>query len=124
MNCGPNLIGTEGLKCTTDFLNSINLKEIQRLTLWARGENGNEIVEFGVGNGNEVVDFLDGFEYRKPQGQSSGRVTLTTDWEKYEIDLVASDLTRAVPLFYAYHTAEDNPQGATYYLDDIQFEGY
>jgi hypothetical protein len=110
-------------ECITDLFISGNFKEIQRLTLWARGENGNEVVEFGVGGKNEVVEDR-GFKYLKPQTQPASRVILTSNWKKYEIDLVDRDLTHVVPLFYVYYTFEDNPQGATFYLDDIQFEGH
>jgi hypothetical protein len=110
--------------CITDRLKSGNFNEIQRLTFWARGKEGNEIVEFGVGGGFETVIGPYGFEYFKPQEQPAGRITLTSHWEKYEIDLVDRDLTHVVPLFYAFYTVEENPQGAIIYVDDIQFEGY
>jgi hypothetical protein len=121
-DCGRRTAERAG--CVTDLLKSGNFREIQRLTFWARGENGNEIVEFGVGGGFEIVQGSFGFEYLKPQRQPTGRVILTSHWEKYEIDLVDRDLTHVVPLFYAYYTVEDNPQGAKFYVDDIQFEGH
>ena len=124
-NCDRRWVDVDKAKCSTDLLKSGNFKEIQRLTLWARGKNGNEIVEFGVGDKNELVVGSFGFDYYlRPERQPAGRVILTRQWKKYEIDLGDRDLMHAVPLFYVYYTADDNPQGAMFYVDDIQFEGY
>jgi len=123
-NCEPSWVDIEKAGCITDLLKSGNFREIQRLTLWARGANGNEVVEFAVGGGFEVVEGPFANKYLRPQRQSTSRLILTTVWKKYEIDLIDRDLTHVVPLFYAYYTVEDNPQGAEFYVDDIQFEGY
>ncbi|MDL1943584.1 hypothetical protein FBQ99_14720 [Chloroflexi bacterium CFX2] len=124
-NCDRRWVDIDKVKCITDLLKSGNFKEIQHLTLWARGRVGNEIVEFGVGDKNELVVGSFGFNYYlKPQRQPAGRVILTSHWKKYEIDLADRDLTHVVPLFYVYYTVDDNPQGAIFYVDDIQFEGY
>jgi exo-beta-1,3-glucanase (GH17 family) len=99
--------------CGINVLKAGNLSAIRRLTLWARGDHGGEIVTFSVGGVGVSPD----------PGRSTGRVTLTPTWELYTIDLQGLDLTNAIVLFRWYATDADNPQGAVFYLDDIQFEG-
>lgn len=98
--------------CSIDVLKVGNLSKVNRLTFWARGENGGEKVKFMVGD----VDV-------PPIPGRPLKVTLTHDWKPYEIDLEDMDLTDAVGLFIWFVTDIDNPQGAIFYLDDIQFEG-
>jgi hypothetical protein len=83
------------------------------VSFWARGEKGGEVAEFKVGD--DTLCPL--------PGRSSDSLTLTADWRKYEIDLAGLDMRRAVGLFTWVATELHNPQGATIYLDDVQFEG-
>ena len=99
--CGINVLAVGGFSA------------VNRLTFWARGDRGGEVVEFKIG----AVDIL------PSPGRSLGKVTLTSAWEQHEIDLEGIDLTNAIGLF-AWIAADDaNPQGAVFYLDDIKFEG-
>jgi hypothetical protein len=84
-----------------------------KLSLWARGQRGGEVVSFKVGS----HDLL------PTPACSAGRLRLETDWKRYEIDLTTADLTRMVGLFAWTAADVDNPDGATFYLQDIQFEG-
>ena len=99
--------------CNINALEAGNFKAIERLSFWARGEQGGEIVTFGVGSP----------DLPPMPSRSTGRLTLTEDWERHEIDLSGVDLTSAVILFNWHASDVDNPQGAVFYLDDIQFEG-
>lgn len=99
--------------CGINVLEAGSLGAVNRLTFWARGEKGGEIIEFKIG----AVDISP-----KP-GRSSGKVSLASAWKQYEIDLNGMDLTNAVALFAWIAADVDNPQGAVFYLDDIQFEG-
>lgn len=99
--------------CGINILEAGNLGTAERLTFWARGERGNEIVEFKIG----------GLDISPKPGRSMGKVTLDSEWKQYEIDLTGMDLTSAVALFIWVAADSDNPQGAVFYLDDIQFEG-
>ena len=99
--------------CGINVLEAGSLSAVHRLTFYARGDQGGEIVEFKVG----AVDILP-----KP-GRSLGKVTLTLNWEQYEIDLGGMYLTDAIGLFSWVAADDFNPQGAIFYLDDIQFEG-
>jgi hypothetical protein len=90
-----------------------DLDAVTRLTFWSRGEQGGEVVEFKVG-GADMSPF---------PGRSTGKITLDTPWVQYEIDLTDADLTNATGLFVWIAVDMDNPDGAVFYLDDIQFEG-
>jgi hypothetical protein len=84
-----------------------------RLSLWARGQKGGEVVSFQVG-GRDILP---------TPACSLGLIRLEADWKRYEIDLATADLTRVVGLFAWTATEIDNPKGATFYLQDVQFEG-
>lgn len=71
------------------------------------------MIEFKVGAGDILPS----------PGRSLGKVTLTLNWNQYEIDLVGMDLTNVVALFSWIAADTDNPQGAVFYLSEIRFEG-
>jgi hypothetical protein len=99
--------------CGINVLEAGGFGAIHHLTFWARGDQGGEVVEFKIG-GTDVSP--------KP-GRSLGKVSLTSNWERYEIDVEGMDLTNAIGLFLWVATDIDNPEGAVFYLDGIQFEG-
>ena len=99
--------------CGINVLEAGHLGAASRLTFWARGDKGGEVVEFKIG----AVDVL------PTPGRSLGRVTLKPTWEQYAIELEGMDLTNVIGLFLWVATDVDNTQGAVFYLDDIQFEG-
>jgi hypothetical protein len=99
--------------CGTDVTEAGNLSTVDRLTFWARGDQGDEAIEFKVGAG-DILPI---------PGRSLGKVSLTPAWEQYEIDLEDVDMTDAIGLFAWIAADLDNPEGAVFYLDDIQFEG-
>ncbi len=51
-----------------------------------------------------------------------GPITLSIEWKEYEIDLKDKDMSYLNAGFYWVATAKDNPNGFTFYLDDIRFE--
>jgi len=99
--------------CGVNVLEAGNLGAVNRLTFWARGDQGREIIEFKVG----------GVDVPPTPGRSLGKVTLKPTWEQYEIDLENLDLTNAIGLFLWVAADDTNPQGAVFHLDDVQFEG-
>ncbi len=100
--CGVNVLDAGG-----------NLTAINNLTFWARGDKGGEVIEFKVGD----------VAIPPSPGRGLGKATLTTGWEQYQIDLEGMDLTNAIALFTWVASDIDNPQGAVFYLSEIQFEG-
>jgi hypothetical protein len=87
----------------------------QKLTFWARGETGTEVVEFKSG-GIAGEKFQDSFEV------STGKITLGTEWQQYTIDLTDQKLSSVIGGFVWVATKSANPEGLTFYLDDIFFE--
>ncbi|MGR3310133.1 MAG: hypothetical protein ACUZ77_05095 [Candidatus Brocadiales bacterium] len=97
-----------------------------KLTFWARGELGGEKIEFFVGGigrdpftGEPVEPHPDSFPRVPPVGQVT---TLTTEWQEYTIDLTGQDLSYVIGGFGWAADAIKNPNGATFYLDDIQYD--
>lgn len=93
-----------------------NLGPADRLTFWARGKLGGEKIEFKMGGitgayGDSVLPAL-----------STGVITLTTTWRQYSINLIGKNLSRVVGGFVWVAKKANNPQGATFYLDDIRYQ--
>jgi len=86
-----------------------------KLTFWAKGENGDErIEEFKLGG-------LTG-DYPDSDSAGIGPVILTKKWKQYTIDLRGKDLSYISGGFCWATNVDVNPQGATFYLDDIMYE--
>lgn len=92
----------------------LDLTGARRLTFWARGKEGGERVDFGVGllgSGklfpDSVKEVLDGVE-------------LSRDWQRYAIELEGKDLTRVKSAFFWRLEGQGRP--ITFYLDDVRFE--
>lgn len=86
-----------------------------KLTFWARGENGGErIEEFKIG----------GISGTYPDSDIAfiGPVVLTKEWKQYEIDLTGKDLSYISGGFCWTTNIDVNPDGCTFYLDDIKYE--
>lgn len=104
----------------------IDLTGATALTFWARGEQGGEQIEFfvaGVGrdasSGAATAPYPDSSPRRPAQGTRS---TLSTTWQQFTIDLSASDMSYVLGGFGWVADAAHNPNGATFYVDDIQYE--
>ena len=100
----------------------------REITFWARGlaTNGSlPVVEFKAGNGTDPArPFQDTF------GAQNDPVRLTADWRLYKIDLTQGNslrtsgpasLSNVVTGFIFALSADDNPNGATFYLADITY---
>ncbi len=103
----------QNCSCAVDALRKGNLRTISKVSFWARGKRGGEIIEFKVG----------GASLCPVPGRPSGLLTLAADWRPYEISLAGFNMRRAVGLFTWVATDSYNSQGATFYLDDVQLEG-
>ncbi len=105
-NPGNNWGGIEG---------RIDLRGATRLTFWARGKSGGETIET-VKVGGIKDTFGDSDEV------SMGPIVLTREWKQYRIDLRKADLSAISGGFCWMTSADHNPGGATFYLDDIRYE--
>ncbi|RKX97420.1 MAG: hypothetical protein DRP55_09025 [Spirochaetes bacterium] len=92
-----------------------NLSGATRFTFYARGEKGGErIEEFKIGG---IMG-----EYADSDSAGIGPVILTKEWKKYTIDLRGKDLSYIIGGFCFSTNADVNPEGATFYLDELRYE--
>ncbi len=92
-----------------------NLSKMARLSFWIRGKVGGEHIQFLVGGiTGPYPDSL------QPAAKTEV-ITLTTRWQLVTIDLRGKDLTHIIGGFGWVANNTDNPNGATFYLDDIVY---
>ena len=110
-----------------------DLMGADRLTFWARGDRGGEMVEFfmgGVGRnpftGLPFNPCTPTFPGPCPFPDSTPVVkqlfTLTSGWKQYSLELAGKNLSYVLGGFGWVANAPNNPMGAVFYLDDIQYE--
>jgi hypothetical protein len=91
-----------------------DLTGAKKLTFWARGAKGGEMVEFKLGI----------YEKDKPYPDSgygsAGKVKLSQEWRQYAINLSGQDLSRIKSGFVFAVQGRKNP--VTFYIDDIRYE--
>jgi len=98
-----------------DRKGGFDLTGASKVSFWAKGENGGErIEEFKLGG-------ISGL-YPDSDVAGVGPVLLTTEWEKFEIDLRGKDLSYVSGGFGWSTNLDVNPNGVTFYLDDIRYE--
>ncbi len=98
-----------------DRKGGFNLTGAEKLTFWARGENGGEqIQEFIVG----------GIQGNYPDSDSAvlGPVVLSNEWRQYTVDLRGKNLNYISGGFGWTTNVQVNPESCIFYLDDIRFE--
>lgn len=92
-----------------------DLSNASKITFWARGEKGGErIEEFKAGG-------LFG-EYSDSDVAGIGPVVLDKEWKQYAIDLSGKDFSSIIGGFAWSTNVDVNPEGATFYLDEIRYE--
>jgi hypothetical protein len=98
-----------------DKAGGYDLRGRRRLTFWARGAKGGEVIsEFKMGGiGGEKGD---------SDSASTGSIVLTKQWQKYTIGLADKDLSHIIGGFCWSAKRDSNPNGMTFYLDDIRYE--
>jgi hypothetical protein len=92
-----------------------NVSRMTHVTFWARGQKGGETIgEFKIG----------GIEGAHPDSgaASIGPVTLNQEWTQYAIDLEGVDLSKISGGFAWSANRLQNPEGMTFYLDEIRYE--
>ncbi len=92
-----------------------DLTGMTKITFWARGAKGGEIIQKFVIGGIKGA-------YPDSSNVEFGPVELTDGWKQYTINLAGKDLSYTSGGFGWVTTADLNPEGATFYLDEIKFE--
>ncbi|MFA5095975.1 MAG: hypothetical protein WC478_01400 [Candidatus Omnitrophota bacterium] len=92
-----------------------DLSKGTKLTFWARGAKGGErIEEFKVGG---IMG-----EFSDSDSAVIGPVVLEKEWKQYTIDLKGKDMSYIIGGFCWSANVDNNPEGATFYLDEIKYE--
>jgi hypothetical protein len=113
--CWQNRPGNQGDLAPGDNLAS---KGYRRVSFWARGAKGGEVVEFRAGGlGNVKTRYQDSFDV------SLGKVKLKTEWAEYSLFLNDADLSSVITPFCVIIEVGPNPDGALVYVDDITYLG-
>ncbi len=92
-----------------------DLTGMTKLTFWARGAKGGEVLQ------KVMVGGIKG-TYPDSTSVEMGPVELTDTWKQYTINLAGKDLTYINGGFGWATTADLNPDGAVFYIDDVKFE--
>ena len=90
-----------------------DVRPAKKLRWWARGERGGEKVKFGFG-------VLGADKPHPDSGSGELTVTLTDEWERYEINLAGADLSNIKTGFL--FAVEGQGQPVRFFLDDIAYE--
>lgn len=91
-----------------------NLTGAKKLTFWAKGDKGGEVVTFLFG-----LIAIDKAYHDSATGKLD-KVALTKDWKQYTIDLAGKDLSQ-IKTGFAW-TLASTGRPITFYLDDVKFE--
>lgn len=98
-----------------DTKEGLDLSGYNRLTFYIKGERGGEMIHsFRVGGVSKKFADSATLEIKK--------VPLTRHWQKIVIPLAGHDLSHIMGGFAWTATAEDNPQGASFLIDEIRLE--
>jgi hypothetical protein len=108
----------------------INLSGARYLTFWAKGDKGGERIDFfmgGVGrdaqSGNPTQPYPDSSPRNPALGVfGSNSIILSASWEKYFINVNFLNLNYVLGGFAWVAKLSENPNGAVFCLDDIQYE--
>ncbi len=91
-----------------------DLTGAKKLTFWARGEKGGEVVNFSFGIIGKDKPFSD------TASNQLEKVRLTDEWSQFTLYLKGQDLSRIKTAFVWSLAGKGEP--ITFYLDDIKYE--
>lgn len=100
-----------------DKRGGFDLTKYTKLVFYAKGETGEEVID---------KLFMGGITGQTEEGDSDeasiSPVELSTKWEEYIIGLEGLDLSHIIGGFGFALNSDANPDGATFYLDEIRYE--
>jgi hypothetical protein len=88
-----------------------NLKRAKKLSFWARGAKGGEIIEFILGGASSVFPDSDAL--------TTGDIRLTAEWKHYLLDVSQANLSYISSGFGFVLKQPQHPTGCTFYLDEV-----
>ena len=91
----------------------------KKITFWAKGQKGDEILEFKAGDiDNSSKKYHDSFT------TTTGVINVSKEWKQYTLDLNKANLSSVLGGFCWVANADNNTgqSSITFYLDDIFFE--
>lgn len=92
-----------------------DLTGAKKLVFWARGDLGGEVIqEVKIGGINGA--------YRDSDSAGIGPISLTKQWQRFEIDLDGVDVSYISGGFCWSTNLDLNKNGCIFYLDDIAYE--
>jgi hypothetical protein len=86
----------------------------KKLSFWARGDKGGEMVEFKIGI------YPKSKPYHDTGSASLGKIKLSQEWKEYTLDLTGKNLARIKSGFV--FSVQGRKEPITFYLDDIKYE--
>lgn len=106
--------------------NNYSGSSFSKVTFWARGRTGKEVIEFksgGIDNIGRKNSAGIEYKYRDSYVSTIGRVDLGKEWKQYQIPLTSLDLSSVIGAF-CWVASPDHNEGksVTFYLDDIVLE--
>lgn len=97
----------------------LDLTGASKITFYAKGATGEEIVEFKAGG---MDGKCNGCRYKDSFESTVGKIPLSATWEKVTIELSGRDLSSVIGGFSWSAAAADNRKDLTFYLSDIVVE--
>jgi len=91
-----------------------DLTGMTKLTFWAKGAKGGEVLQKVIVGGIKGV-------YPDSASVEAGSIELTDTWKQYTVNLAGKDLSYINGGFGWVVTSDLDPQGCTFYLDDVKF---
>ncbi|MDD2665424.1 MAG: NosD domain-containing protein [Methanocellales archaeon] len=101
-----------------------NLTDATNLSFWAKGDNGTEKIEFkigGIGRDPDTDQQIALYPDSLHPAVSTGIINLTNEWEQYTINLTGKNLSHVIGGFCWVTNTTLNPNGCTFYLDDVKY---
>jgi len=92
-----------------------DLTGMTKLTFWARGAKGGEIMQKVTTGGIKGT-------YADSAAIEAGPIELTDSWKEYTVNIAGKDLSYISGGFGWVVTADQNPSGAVFFVDDVKFD--
>lgn len=99
-----------------DKRGGFNLTGYKKVVFMARGEKGGEYID-----GFKIGGIVGQTEEGDSDQADSGSIELTKQWKEYSIDIGKLDLSHIVGGFCVVLSGDVNPEGATFYIDEVRY---